>query len=44
VLVEPLDVALPQLDRVLLHRAAAAAAVRLRRGAQRLGRGRGGVG
>jgi len=43
VLVEPLDVALPQLDRVLLHRAAAAAAVRRRRGAQRLGRGRGGV-
>lgn len=44
VLVEPLDVALPQLDRVLLHRADAAAAV-LRAGAQRwAGRARGGIG
>jgi hypothetical protein len=41
VLVEPLDVALPQLDRVLLHRADAAAV--LRPGAQRLGPGRGGT-
>jgi len=39
VLVQPLDVALPELDRVLLHRADAAAVLR-----QRLGRGRGGIG
>lgn len=43
-LVEPLDVALPQLDRVLLDRASAAAAAVLRPGAQRLGRRRGGIG